>query len=243
MPPFPAKTWTTPTDAVWMERCSALNAYFHAALSRPRLAQDQGLRETFERTPDAEDWEPVVVGTVATEEDEEERFKFVDANGLRFGYIDKGNVEDPLVLFVHGFPDTLWSWEEAMKRVASEGFYCVSMAQRGYYPTALVDGDSDYVRFNKRELGRDVLGVISGLQRRGAVLVGHDFGAVAAWAAAVLDQEAASGLVAKVVGEAVPPPKAMALKPSLILKGSLGHSYLAFIPPLNLILIQFSPPQ
>jgi pimeloyl-ACP methyl ester carboxylesterase len=56
------------------------------------------------------------------------------------------------------------------------------------------------------------------LGRKGAVLVGHDFGAIAVWAAAVIDQREGTGLLSRVVGEAVPPPKAIAWKPALIFK-------------------------
>ncbi len=44
-------------------------------------------------------------------------------------------------------------------------------------------------------------------KRTGAVLVGHDFGAIAVWSAAIIDQKEGTLLVSKVVGEAVPPPK------------------------------------
>ena len=222
IPAFPAKTWTAPSDAVWKERCSTLNAYFHAVLSKPRLAGDAKLKETFARTADAQDWAPVDVPNVATEEDERERFRFVDLDGgMRIGYIDKGDPSHPLVLFVHGFPDTLWTWESAMTRIAEQGYYCVSMAQRGYYPSSLVPikpDEADWQRFGKQVLGRDVLGVVRGLEKKQAVLVGHDFGAVAVWAAAIMDQQEGSQLVSKVVGEALPPPKAIAVKPGLVFK-------------------------
>jgi pimeloyl-ACP methyl ester carboxylesterase len=223
LPPFPGKTWMTPSDAVWKERCSALNAYFHAVFSRPLLASNESVMAMFARSDGAEDWVPTAspINDV-TEEDEKDRFKYVDIDtGIRIGYIDKGDSSLPLVLFVHGFPDTLWTWEAAMETISEKGFYCVSMAQRGYYPSALLPVKSEepeWKRFGKHMLGRDVLGVVKALNKTNAVLIGHDFGATAVWSACVMDQQEGTGLVSKVIGEAVPPPKAIAFKSALIYK-------------------------
>ena len=43
---------------------------------------------------------------------------FVDANGLRFGYLEEGS--GPLVLLLHGFPDTAHTWDELRPRIAAE---------------------------------------------------------------------------------------------------------------------------
>ena len=220
MPAFPPKTWTQPSEATWKERCSALNAYFYAVMNVPRLLQDSTVQQTFARSADASDWTPVAVTSVVTEEEETARFKYAEANGVRLGYVEEGDPSAPLVLFVHGFPDTLWTWKLIMERVAAEGFYAVSMAQRGFYPSGLVEGadTAEWKRYGKHELGRDILAFIQALGKSGAVLVGHDLGAMAVWSAAILDQREGTNLVAKVVGEAVPPPKAIAMKPGLIFK-------------------------
>ncbi len=224
LPPFPGKTWTAPSDAVWKERCSALNAYFYAVLANAALAGHAGVVKMFARTPEAEQWTPPASDSVSEvgEGEEKERFKFADVDtGLRLGYIDRGDPSHPLVVFVHGFPDTLWTFDKAMIAVAAKGFYCVSVAQRGHYPSAIPASkpeEADWQRYGKHVLARDVLGLVKALGRTGAVLVGHDFGALAVWAAAVIDQREGTGLVSRVVGEALPPPKAIAFKPGLVFK-------------------------
>jgi hypothetical protein len=150
---------------VWRERCSALNAYFYAVLATPALAELPSVRKMFERTREAEEWAPPpsVVGEVS-EADEAARFKFVDVEtGMRLGYIDCGEPSAPLVVFVHGFPDTLWTWESAMKNVAAKGFYCVSVAQRGFYPSSIPESrpeEADWQRYGKHLLARDLLGLV-----------------------------------------------------------------------------------
>ncbi len=79
-----------------------------------------------------------------------------------------------------------------MKRAAEAGFYCVSMATRGHYPSSLVPAkgpeEGDWQRYGKHVVARDILQVVARLKKNNATLVGHDWGAVAVWAAAVIDQ-------------------------------------------------------
>ena len=58
--------------------------------------------------------------------------KFVDANGLRFAYLEEGS--GPLVLMLHGFPDTAHSWDDLRPRIAAKGYRAVSPFMRGYSP-------------------------------------------------------------------------------------------------------------
>ncbi len=112
LPPFPAKTWKTPTDADWRTRCIMFNGHFAALFGNARLRSDPEVARTFARTAEAENWRPSP--DVLTEEQEDKRYRFVEVdNGLRIGYIEEGNPTAPLVLFVHGFPDTLWTWVRA----------------------------------------------------------------------------------------------------------------------------------
>nr|HEX4312887.1 alpha/beta fold hydrolase [Kofleriaceae bacterium] len=105
----------------------------------------------------------------------------IDANGLRFAYLAEGAADAPLVLMLHGFPDTAYTWDRVLPAVAAAGYRAVAPFTRGYHPTAIpADGayDSD-------TLGRDALALIDALSPgKPAVLVGHDWGASAAYSAA-----------------------------------------------------------
>jgi pimeloyl-ACP methyl ester carboxylesterase len=107
--------------------------------------------------------------------------KHVEANGVRFAYLEQGT--GPLVLMVHGFPDTAHTWEHAMPAVAAAGFRVVAPFTRGYHPTS-VPADGDY---HTDTLGKDLISLIDALGGGDpAILVGHDWGAFAAYAAAAL---------------------------------------------------------
>ncbi|HEY4243467.1 MAG TPA: alpha/beta hydrolase [Kofleriaceae bacterium] len=107
--------------------------------------------------------------------------KTLEANGVRFAYLEQGT--GPLVLLVHGFPDTAYTWDATMPAVAAAGFRVVAPFQRGYAPTAVpADG-----RYDMETLGRDVIALIAALGEERALLVGHDWGASAVMCAAATE--------------------------------------------------------
>ena len=81
---------------------------------------------------------------------------FVDANGLKFAYLEEGS--GPLVLLLHGFPDTAHTWDDLRPRIAAKGYRAVSPFMRGYHPTAIPDRDAD-----QETLARDALALIGAL--------------------------------------------------------------------------------
>lgn len=133
---------------------------------------------------------------------------FVTANGVRFGYLQAGPADGPLVLLIHGFPDTAHSWDASMAALAADGYRCVAPFQRGYYPTEVApDG-----KYDVDTLGRDVLALIPALGAKDAAIVGHDWGAGAAYAAAALDPDKVRALVTL----AIPHPGGIRMSPSLL---------------------------
>jgi pimeloyl-ACP methyl ester carboxylesterase len=109
--------------------------------------------------------------------------KFVDARGVKFGYLEQGT--GPLVLLVHGFPDTAHGWDATMPALAQAGFRVVAPFTRGIHPTQIpADGAYDL-----ETLGRDVLAWIEALGEKQAIVVGHDWGAGAGYVAAALQPE------------------------------------------------------
>lgn len=127
--------------------------------------------------------------------------QFVDTNGLRFAYLEQGS--GPLVLLLHGFPDTAHSWDDLRPRIAAKGYRAVSPFMRGYHPSAVPDRDPD-----QETLARDPIALIDALGARDAILVGHDWGASAVYGAAALHPQRVTKLF--VIG--IPHPAA--LKPS-----------------------------
>ena len=114
---------------------------------------------------------------------------FVDANGLRFAYLTEGT--GPLVLMMHGFPDTPYTWDRVMPELARAGYRVVAPFMRGYHPTTI----PPYHPIDGETLGRDVLALIEALGEKQAIVVGHDWGALAAYAAASLGPDRVRQLI------------------------------------------------
>jgi pimeloyl-ACP methyl ester carboxylesterase len=127
--------------------------------------------------------------------------QFVNANGLKFAYLEEGS--GPLVLLLHGFPDTAHTWDDLRPRIAASGYRAVSPFMRGYHPSAVPDRDPD-----QETLARDPLALIEALGARDAIVIGHDWGASAAYGAAALGPDR----VKKLFVIAIPHPAT--LKPS-----------------------------
>ncbi|HVK84025.1 MAG TPA: alpha/beta hydrolase [Kofleriaceae bacterium] len=131
--------------------------------------------------------------------------ELVSANGLRFAYLAAG--AGPLVLLVHGFPDTAHTWDRTLPAIAAAGFRAVAPFTRGYHPTQIpADGAYDL-----DTLGRDLIALIEALGEERAVIVGHDWGAAAGYAAAALRPERVRLLVTL----AIPHPGGMPRTPAL----------------------------
>jgi pimeloyl-ACP methyl ester carboxylesterase len=125
----------------------------------------------------------------------------VTANDLEFGYLEAGS--GPLALCLHGFPDSAWTWRHLLPALAEAGFRAVAPFMRGYAPTAVpADG-----RYQTAALGLDACALHETLGGDGdAVIIGHDWGAMATYIAANHEAER----WARVVTMAVPPAGAVA---------------------------------
>ncbi|HEX7355849.1 MAG TPA: alpha/beta hydrolase [Mycobacteriales bacterium] len=113
----------------------------------------------------------------------------VGANGCRFHVAELG--EGPLVLLLHGFPEFWWCWREQLTGLAAQGFRAVAVDLRGY-------GGSDKPPrgYDLFTLSADVAALVSALGEQTATIVGHDWGAALAWAAAALHPQVLHRLVA-----------------------------------------------
>ena len=122
----------------------------------------------------------------------------VTVNDVDLVYLSLGPEDGPLALCLHGFPDSAWTWRFLAPELASAGFRVVAPFLRGYAPSAVpADG-----RFQSGALSLDALALHTALGGDGsAVLIGHDWGALAAYGAASGGPERWR----KVVAAAVPP--------------------------------------
>lgn len=81
-----------------------------------------------------------------------------------------------LLIALHGFPDTAWTWRTVAPILAEAGYRVVAPFTRGYAPSSLPrDGD-----YSVSALARDAVALHEALGGGDAVLVGHDWGAITA---------------------------------------------------------------
>ena len=113
--------------------------------------------------------------------------------GIQFQALAAGN--GPLMLLVHGFPDTPHSYHSQLNYFSQQGFRVVAPWLRGYAPSS-VPADGDY---GVMSVGQDLLNIMDALDSPQAILVGHDWGAGAVNAAALLAPERVSYLIASAV--------------------------------------------
>jgi pimeloyl-ACP methyl ester carboxylesterase len=99
-------------------------------------------------------------------------------NGIRMHYVTQG--EGPLVVLLHGFPEFWYSWRYQIPFLAEHGYMVVAPDLRGYNDT-----DKPRRGYDIPTLLLDIVGLIKGLGREKAVIVGHDWGGVLAWAFAM----------------------------------------------------------
>ncbi|MFK8042689.1 alpha/beta fold hydrolase [Congregibacter sp.] len=102
---------------------------------------------------------------------------------LEFSAVEQG--EGPVVLLLHGFPDTLNTWSEQLEVLATAGYRTVAVATRGYESSSQpADGD-----FSSEALAGDVIAWIEQLSGGPVHLVGHDWGASIAYSVAMAAPE------------------------------------------------------
>ncbi|MER7738051.1 alpha/beta hydrolase [Streptomyces sp. NPDC096538] len=89
----------------------------------------------------------------------------------------------PLVLLLHGFPESWYSWRHQLPALAAAGYRAVAVDVRGYGRSSRpVDPDA----YRVRELVADAVAVVEALGERTAVVVGHDWGSSVATNAALI---------------------------------------------------------
>lgn len=118
----------------------------------------------------------------------------VRASGIDFHVLEMGS--GPLVLCLHGFPDTAHSFRHQMPALADAGFHVVAPFMRGYAPS----GPAPDGRYDVGALAEDAINLIDALGASDAIIFGHDWGAVASYEAAA----AAPKRVRKLITAAVP---------------------------------------
>jgi pimeloyl-ACP methyl ester carboxylesterase len=109
--------------------------------------------------------------------------------------------EGPLVLMVHGFPESWYSWRHQLGPIAAAGFTAAAIDVRGYGGSEKPHAVEAYAM---ERMVADVAGAVEALSPHApAVLIGHDWGAPIVWNSALIRPDrvrAVAGLSVPYVG-------------------------------------------
>ncbi|MEY7975500.1 alpha/beta fold hydrolase [Streptomyces pilosus] len=116
-----------------------------------------------------------------TETNTELRHRTVEAPAGRLHLVEQGT--GPLVLLVHGFPESWYSWRHQLPALAAAGYRAAAIDVRGYGRSSKPPAVEAY---RMLDLVADNLAVVRALGEESAVVVGHDWGSNIAAACALL---------------------------------------------------------
>ncbi len=119
-------------------------------------------------------------------------FRMLEANGIRLRAAVEGS--GPLVIMVHGFPESWYSWRHQIGPIAAAGFTACAIDVRGYGGS---DRPHPVEAYDMEQMIGDVAGVAEALQPDApAILIGHDWGAPIVWNSALVRPERFSAVAA-----------------------------------------------
>jgi len=117
-------------------------------------------------------------------------FRNIDAGEARIRCAVEG--AGPLVVMVHGFPESWFSWRHQIGPIADAGFTACAIDVRGYGGS---DKPEPIEAYSLEHLTADVAGVAKALQPDApAILIGHDWGAPIVWNTALTRPEQISAV-------------------------------------------------
>jgi pimeloyl-ACP methyl ester carboxylesterase len=106
-------------------------------------------------------------------------------SGLTFTADVLGTAGGPLVLLLHGFPESRHSWRAALPALAAAGYRAVAPDQRGYSPGARPDpADLSNYAFDRLVGDAIEIAAAAGYDGKRFHLVGHDWGGQVSWGVA-----------------------------------------------------------
>ena len=110
-----------------------------------------------------------------------------DVGDVTLAYLSAGDPGAPVALCLHGFPDSARTWRHLLPLLAQAGYHAVAPWLRGYAPSTVPSAP----HYQSAVVGLDALRLHQALDGSGGapgVLVGHDWGALAAYAAVHHDE-------------------------------------------------------
>lgn len=124
---------------------------------------------------------------------------FIDTDKLRIAFEESGPADAPPVVLVHGWPDDVRTWDHFLKPLRAAGFRVIRPYLRGYGPTRFLSDDTPRSG-QLAALGADLMAFVDALGLERYAVIGHDWGARAAYIAASQTPERISHCITISVG-------------------------------------------
>lgn len=160
------------------------------------------------------------IGTAVASPVAEISHRTLDVNGLRMHIAEAGS--GPLVLLLHGWPESWYSWRHQIPALAAAGYHVVAPDQRGYGDTEVPDRVEDYTI---DRLAGDVTGLADALGEQHAAVIGHDWGAIVAWETAKMHPERITAVAGLSIPDRFAEPQGGAATPIADLRAALGSAF------------------
>lgn len=103
---------------------------------------------------------------------------YLTANGRQYHYLACGASDKPVMLLLHGFPESSHAWRWQMREF-SKGHRVVALDLLGYN---LSDKPAEVAAYSVASVAADVVAIIQQLSSAPVTLVGHDWGGTISWA-------------------------------------------------------------
>ncbi len=126
----------------------------------------------------------------------------INLNNISLSYETMGQGSD--VLLLHGFPSSMYMWNDIKNKLVETGYRVTIVEQRGY-PLSRLE-NFDVLSFNIEELSKDIEELIIKLKLdQNLTIVGHDWGSIVAWAIISREKINISKLISICGGTEFPP--------------------------------------
>ena len=103
-------------------------------------------------------------------------FSLVNTNGINLRVAQAGR--GPLIVLVHGWPESWYSWRHQIGALATAGYRVAAVDVRGYGGS---DKPQPIEAYSIKDICADIAGLVDGLGEKQAILIGHDWGAPIVW--------------------------------------------------------------
>ncbi len=119
-------------------------------------------------------------------------------HGMRLSCRSAGERGRPVLMFLHGFPEAAFAWDELLGHFAAPehgGYRCVAPNLRGYEQSSR---PADVSAYHAKHLAQDIAALIAaecGPQGQLVALIAHDWGGAVAWNLAAARPELMQRLV------------------------------------------------